>query len=323
MATSIEDLIYVCETPWHGLGAEYTQPPRSSNDMIQKANLNWLVNSAPMTTDIHGHIEGYHAIYREDTQAVLGVVNKAVGLNVIQNDASFMTLDDLIGSRLIPETAGSLQGGKIVFGCFKLIDTYTILNDAIEYYIIVMNEHLKPDGNVTILNVPVNASNQNVLSSAISATTYKSRLPVTSDWSLKITYTNKLFDSIDLCLSSLTKCIEAMANQKLDYDSIQTILDNLFPYIPDPGLDEKALKHNANIGMLRDVFNQCMKKSYLSDYAGTAYQVFNAVIDFETHYFKRLDQICNLDYRMKQLKGIGEGPTLAYKFLSIKDKLIK
>lgn len=320
MSANIDSMLYVGETPWHGLGVSYIDPPETSDEIIRGAHLDWTVSAAPMNTDLHGHIDQYHAIYREDNQKVLGVVNRYP--SIVQNVDTFRTFDNLLGSKVITDTAASLGNGEIVFGCFKLSDSYQIIDDQVDHYLVVMNDHLKPDGNVTILNTPIRVVCQNTLSAALSSAIYKARIPITTDVSLNETYVNKLFDCISSSISQLSTVADKMVNQKIDSQSREKIIDVLFPYLPDAGFNEKTELANARIGVLRDTFINCMKKDDLANYTGTAYQMFNAIIDFETHYFKRLDQVTNLNYRMKKLKGIGEGPILTTKFLSIKDKLV-
>lgn len=76
MSANIDSLLYVGETPWHGLGTKYESAPTSAEEIIKGAHLDWTVAADPMSTSHHDKVQNYHAIYREDTNHVLGVVNK-------------------------------------------------------------------------------------------------------------------------------------------------------------------------------------------------------------------------------------------------------
>ena len=119
-------------------GALFILPPKTSKEIIEGAKLDWKVNAAPMKTDLHGDIANYHAIYREDNQEVLGVANRAYP-KLVQNAETFTTFDQLIGESLDVETAASLGRGETVFGCFKIRNSYKVMDDETEHYFVVMS----------------------------------------------------------------------------------------------------------------------------------------------------------------------------------------
>lgn len=323
MSANIDTMMYVGETPWHGLGTKYETPPKSSAEIIEGAKLGWKVNVAPMKTDLHGEIDSYHAIYREDNQEILGVANHKYP-KVVQNSETFTTFDRLIGESLDVETAASLGRGETVFGCFKIRSSYKVMDDDIEHYFVVMNDHLKVDGKVTVLNTPVRVVCENTLSAALNSSIYKLRIPITSDHNINTTLADKLFDSMDNAMKNLQNNAEKMCTQKITRDDVEKILDELFPYIQVEG-ESTYSKANENMQVLRDTFiRQCMGADNLANYRGTAYQVFNALTDYEQHYFKKVEKSYDLNYRMKLLPGVGteSEPSKVAKFLRIKDKLI-
>lgn len=321
MSANIDTMMYVGETPWHGLGTKYDNPPKTSAEIIGGAQLGWTVNSAPMKTDLHGEIDSYHAIYREDNNEVLGVV-KQLYPKLVQNSDTFNMFDRLIGDSLDVETAASLGRGETIFGCFKFKGGHKLLDDDVEHYFVVMNDHLKVDGKVTVLNTPVRVVCQNTLSEAVNKANYKLRIPVTSDQNVNITLADKLFDSMDNAMRQLQKQAEEMCSQKITRDHVEKLLDELFPYIQVEG-ESTYSKANQNMEVLRDTFiSQCMGADNLANYRGTAYQVFNALTDFDTHYYSNFEKSYDLNYRMQMLPGIGENTGRTAKFLKIKDKLI-
>lgn len=323
MSANIDTMLYVGETPWHGLGTKYEVAPKSSEAIIKGAQLDWTVEAAPMYTDLHGPITGYHAIYREDNNEVLGVVNNRYP-NMVQNADTFNAFDNLLGKSLDVETAASLGRGETVFGCFKIQNKFKVMDDDIDHYFVVMNDHLKVDGKVTVMNTPVRVVCQNTLSAALSNNLYKLRIPVSADSGVNAAVTEKLFTSIENAMRSMQKSAETMCKQKLTREHLDKILDELFPYIQVEG-ESTYSAANANTEIMRDTFiTQCMGADNLANYRGTAYQVFNALTDYTQHYFKKLDKAYDLNYRMKLLPGMGvdSEATKVTKFLRMKDKLI-
>lgn len=321
MSANIDTMLYVGETPWHGLGAHYEVAPKSSQEIIKGANLDWVVGASQMFTDLHGPIEGYHAIYREDTNDVLGVANNRYP-KLVQNADTFTAFNHMLGDSLDVETAASLGRGETVFGCFKINDKFKLMDDDVEHYFVVMNDHLKVDGKVTVLNTPIRVVCQNTLSAALSSNLYKLRIPVTDDSGVNSAVTDKLYRSVENAMKAMQKSAEKMCQQKITREYIEKILDELFPYIQTNG-ESIYSKANANTKILRDTFiSQCMGADNLANYRGTAYQVFNALTDYEMHYFKKIDKAYDLNYRMRKLPGVGEGSVLTSKFLRMKDKLI-
>jgi phage/plasmid-like protein (TIGR03299 family) len=323
MSANIDSMLFVNEVPWHGLGRDMTaNPPKSSEEIIQGASLDWSVGAIPMITDLHSRVEDYHAIYRQDTQAVLGAVNKANPI-IVQNRDTFTAVDHLLGKDLDVETAASLGNGEIVFGCFKISNTYRILDDDVDHYFVIMNEHLKPDGKVTVLNTPVRVVCQNTLSYALSNNLYRLRVPISTVQSINETIASKLFVSVDNALSSLQKKAEDMVSKKIDKQYVDRLLDELFPYANPDNPESMFSKQNEMVSQLRATFlNKCMGADNLANYRGTQWQVLNSVIDWDDHFYKNMTKAYDINHRMKRLPGIGDMTgSKTITFLKIADKL--
>ena len=61
-----DSMFSVYETPWHGLGAVLKKRPKTIDEAIIKAGLDWDVEQAPLRAKINGRmqeIEGYFVNY--------------------------------------------------------------------------------------------------------------------------------------------------------------------------------------------------------------------------------------------------------------------
>ena len=323
MAANIDTMMYVKEVPWHGLGHRYDTPPATSEEIVKAAQLDWRVNTARMSTDLHGEVLGYHAVYREDNNEILGVVNKYYP-SIVQNTETFQAFENILGKEVTIDTAASLGRGEVIFGCFKINEGYKLVDDDVDHYLVVMNEHLKPDGKITLLNTPVRVVCQNTLSAALNNNSYKVRIPVYGDKGANAEIARKVITGAANCIRELDTKAQRMLKQKVDRDYVDKLLDELFPFIKVDG-ETTHSKANEATEIIRDTFiTECMGAPDLANYRGTQYQIFNALTDFSTHYFKNVDKAYDLNYRMSLLPGMGtDNPgTLVSKYLKIKDKLI-
>ena len=322
MSANIDSMLYVGETPWHGLGTRYEVAPTCAAEVIEGAKLNWQVAAEKMKTDTHGIIPGYHTIYREDNHEILGVVNSHRPV-LVQNDQTFNAVDHLIGKEMDVETAASLGIGETVFGCFKIHKEYKLLDDDVDHYFVIVNDHLKVDGKVTVLNTPVRVVCQNTLSEALSNNICKLRIPITDEASINSTLATNLLYSVDDAVNGLTKRAEDMFSKKIDTKYVDTVLDVIFPFQMVDGHPVMS-KANERTSLMRDTFiSQCMGADNLGNFRGTQWQVFNALTDFSQHFHKNADKAYDLKHRMKSIPGVVTmiEPSIVMKFLKIANKI--
>lgn len=319
---SLSNLIYIKETPWKGLGTQYETQPRSAQELVDKAKIDWKVGSLPMVTSMHDHVDKYHAIYREDLGTILGVVNK--NPKIVQNEHMFNTFDYLLGSEVDVESVSSFDEGKLVMGAFKVREPYKLLDDDIDHYFVVINDHLKADGKISVLNTPVRIICQNCIETAIKKSFYHLRVPVGTEDSINRSIASTIINSVTDAFDDLQYRAEELYKKKVDRNYIDKLLDELFPYAKvedDSVLHSKA---NEKVELIRDTFiTQCLDADNLANYRGSQYQVYMALTDFHQHYVSNIDKAYDLSYRMKKLQGVGTATTenKVLKFLKIADKL--
>lgn len=319
---SLSNLLYVKETPWKGLGTQYETQPSSAREIVDKAKIDWKVGSLPMVTSMHDHVDKYHAIYREDLGTILGVVNK--NPNIVQNENMFNAFDYLIGKEVDVESVSSFDEGKLVMGAFKIRQSYKLLDDDIDHYFVVINDHLKADGKISVLNTPVRIICQNCIETAIQKSFYHLRVPVGTEDSVNRSIASTIIGSVTDAFANLQEKAEDMYKKKVDRNYIDRLLDELFPYTKvedDSVLHSKA---NEKVELIRDTFiTQCLDADNLANYRGSQYQVYMALTDFHQHYVSNIDKAYDIGYRMKKLQGVGvpTSENKVVKFLKIADKL--
>ena len=268
-----------------------------------------------MFTEIHQSVPYYHVIYRTDTNDILGVANYC-NPQLVQNARTFNMIEPLAGNKIDIETAGSFNGGKDVFGCFKVRDSFKILDDDIQPYFLVYNDHLKVDGKVTVLFTPIRVVCQNTLTAALGQTTMKFRVWVSDDDYTNQEIARSIFDNMAVAHDRLTGRMEYFASKQIDKITVEKVLDEFYPFERDETGSVLMNRKNDNVQAIRDMITEdCMEADDLQNYKGTFFQLFNGFADFSQHYYKNLDNSYDINYRMRLIPTLGTGTEA--------DKLIK
>lgn len=325
MSAAIDTMLYVGETPWHGLGHRYETPPATPKEIVEGAELGWEVDSLEMKTELHEKVLNYNTIYRKDTNGILGVVNKA-NITLTQNADMFNAFGTIIGSEVITETAASIDGGRKVFGCFKISDGYKLLDDDVEHYFVVVNEHLKCDGKITIINTPIRVVCQNTLTAALSNNVAKIRIPISTDGEINANLARKILDSSGSALTTLSARAEKWATEKVSQSYINKLIEEMFPYIEvKEGETSTHDKANERVDLMRATFlTDCVGADNLANYRGTKYAILNGMLDFAQHYYLNVDKSYDLNYRMGTVLGSSDTTQpigLTSKFMKMFDKI--
>lgn len=142
MAHEVETMAFAHKLPWHGLG-ERVDGNLTPKEMLKAAGLNWKVEQQDAFIEIGGEkVEiGRKALVRSSDKRILTVTGK--DWKPLQNaDAMefFREYTEAGGATL--ETAGSLRGGKVIWGLAKLGKGFTMKGgDRTEGYILLTSPH--------------------------------------------------------------------------------------------------------------------------------------------------------------------------------------
>lgn len=118
MAHLVENMAYVGQQPWHGLG-NLLAPKQPLEVWAKQAGMDWQIQETPVRfmTDRAGHLGAiesfpdHKVLYRSDTKQALSVVSKRYQVVQPREVLEFYRdLTEVAGYEL--ETAGVLKGGK-------------------------------------------------------------------------------------------------------------------------------------------------------------------------------------------------------------------
>ena len=286
------------------------QDKTSSEDIIKSLGLDYTVSAHNVKTDIEEPVPGYYGMYRDDTNNFLGIV-KSNNLVITQNVDTFKSIEPLLeDNTLNPVVADTYNGGCQTFGCFEVNDSFDILGDDFKHYFIVVNDHLKPDGNLTVINTPVRIACMNAMSAALSRSILKFKIPAYISAETSIDISNMMMDAYNRAVNKMKNAAENMSKIKITQAGIEKLMDELFPYIKET--EAETTNHdraNHAIAIQRESFLTCLNADNISNYKNTMYGVFNALTDYSQHMHRNADKAFDLGYRMTLLPGMNPEAT--------------
>jgi phage/plasmid-like protein (TIGR03299 family) len=275
------------EPAWHGLGTVFTEE-KNTNEMLVAANLNnWNVRLIDveipntLTSD-----KSYQYVVRtnptDNTQTdVLGVVGERYV--PLQNEDLFSFGDTMLDNGGRWETAGSIRGGRVVFGSLAL-QRETVLDpngvaDKVKTYLLINTSH---DGSIAIQAsiTPVRVVCANTLNLALGSRKKKNGVKQ----SFKIRHTQTANGKVQIARETL-----GLANAYMDEFDImakamiekqvnaQQFNDIILAAYPKPDKDAKgSMKKWEN---KVDVINDIYTGQFNGMIANTAWGAFNALTE--------------------------------------------
>jgi phage/plasmid-like protein (TIGR03299 family) len=273
------------EPAWHGLGTVFTEE-KNTSEMLAAANLNnWNVRLEDVVIpDTLTSDKSYQYVVRDNptnnTQTdVLGIVGERYV--PVQNEELFAFGDNILDGGGRWETAGSIRGGRVVFGSLAL-ERETVLDpsgvaDKVKTYLLINTSH---DGSIAIQAsiTPVRVVCANTLNLALGSKrskikqSFKIRHTQTAEGKIAVArealgLANAYMDSFDLMA-------HAMIQKEITAQDFNNII--LAAY-PKPEKDSKgSIKKWEN---KVDVINDIYTGSTNGMIANTAWGAFNALTE--------------------------------------------
>jgi len=233
--TDSDTMFSVRETPWHGLGAVLDQPPATIAEAIEVAGLGWGVAKEPIAIHRGGtppdlsraeEIRGYYATVRLDTGDVLGIVGERY--RIVQNVEAFAFVDQLLGSSIHFETAGSLHGGRRVWVLATLPDHVEVGGDDVRPYVLLMNSH---DGSTAVVaaTTPIRVVCQNTLNWGLANARQKFSIRHTEAVTQRVHEARRVLDLSINYYEQFKRFGDRLASERCTEHQLRAVLDKLYP----------------------------------------------------------------------------------------------
>lgn len=205
----------------------------------------------------------------------LGIVSDKY--RICQNYEAFDFIDNLLMNNSIePLRAGSFMGGRRVWLHAKINDSYEILGDVVDQYILFVNSHDGSTG-IKILFTPIRLACSNAINFAISK--------AVRSWSA--IHTGSIYDKLENAKQTLLRAdsymqllnteAKVLEGIKLSDSQVEHIVTELFPTTES----EKNQSRTEEIrNSVIQIFNN---KDDLQNMNKSGYRLLNAVSDYVTH----------------------------------------
>ena len=276
------------EPAWHGLGTVFEEEVNTQK-MLELASLdNWNVRleEIPMpenfTSDKTNYFVARTNPFNKSQTDVLGVVGERY--RTLQNEDLFSFGDNILDGGGRWETAGSIKGGRQVFGSIAL-ERETVLDpngvgDKVKTYLLVNTSH---DGSVAIQAsiTPVRVVCANTLNLAIGGgvgrnrnikQTFKIRHTQTAEGKViaareALGLANQYMDEFDIMA-------KAMIEKEISNDVFNEIIEAAYP-VPDRDVKGALAKWSNKVDIINDIYTG----EFNHTIAGTAWGAFNAMTE--------------------------------------------
>jgi phage/plasmid-like protein (TIGR03299 family) len=273
------------EPAWHGLGTVFTEEV-TTQKMLSLAHLdNWNVRLEDVATPEGFNSDKTYSFvtrtnpFNKDENDILGVVGERY--KVLQNEDLFAFGDNILDGGGRWETAGSIKGGRQVFGSLAL-ERETVLDptgvsDKINTYLLINTSH---DGSVAIQAsiTPVRVVCANTLNLALGANrkgpkqSFKIRHTQTAEGKIAVArealgLANKYMDEFD-------KMAQAMIEKTITERQFDEIVALAYPA---PAKDAKGSqkKYDGKIDLIQSIYRGTQNGMI----AGTAWGALNGLTE--------------------------------------------
>ena len=272
---------------WHNLGTVF-QDEVNTAEMLSLAKLdNWNVRleevpvPAGFTSDKTYSFVSRTNPFNKDQTDILGIVGERY--TPLQNEDLFSFGDNLLDGGGRWETAGSIKGGRVVFGSIALQNSITLdpngIADKIDNYLLINTSH---DGSIAIQAsiTPVRVVCANTLNLALSS--FKGKKA--SKQTFKIRHTQTAEGKIAVARQALGLAntyideFSELANKLIQTEITKAQFDKIVELAyPAPEKDSKGSfkKHDSKVELLNDIY----VGQYNNTIAGTAWGAYNALTE--------------------------------------------
>lgn len=314
MAHEVQQIAYIGETPWHGLGNRLS-PNQPLEIWQREAGMDWRIESSAVHFNSAGsgfvapvHIfPGQKVLYRSDTQEPLSVVSQ--WYQVVQPNEVlefYRDLTDASGYEL--ETAGVLKGGRKFWALARTGQSVALKGgDEVGGYLLLATSC---DGSLATTATPttIRVVCNNTLALSLNGATSAIKVPH-----------NTRFDPVDVkkqlgvAVSRWDEFMYEMrilAERKVSNKEAERFFNQVLSVTSTDGTALAKQTNRRAISKAHSLYDGRGKGAELASSKGTAWGLLNAVTEFVDHE-KRAR---SADYRMDSA-WFGQGAMLKQRAL--------
>lgn len=290
MAHLVEQMAYVGETPWHGLGNQL--PAKQSIEVwMDRAGMNWTIEEAPVQYVVSQSgplseicsFEDQKVLFRSDTKAALSVVGNRYHVVQPREVLEFYRdLTEVSGFEL--ETAGVLKAGKKFWALARTGQETTLKGtDTVKGYLLLATSC---DGTLATTATPttVRVVCNNTLTIALNGASSAIKVPHNTSFDAQAVK-RQLGIAVTQWDGFMYR-MRTLAERKVkSHEAMNFFLKVLCQNANDtPGAkDSVALTHERALKKVQALYDGAGRGAELTAAKGTAWGLLNAVTEFVDH----------------------------------------
>lgn len=314
MAHQIEQMAYVGDTPWHGLGQQLSRH-QPLEVWRQQAGMDWHIEESPVRfiADGAGHLGSIHSfpeqkvLYRSDTRTPLSVVSQRY--KVVQPEEVlefYRDLTEYAGYEL--ETAGVLKGGRKFWALARSgLGTALKGQDQVNAYLLLATSC---DGSLATVATPtsVRVVCNNTLTIAVDGMAQGVKVPHSTEFRPQLVK-QQLGISVSQWDDFMYR-MKTLAERKVSQEEIQSYFQSVICNAEERLDDPSKLPNYRALNRVQKLFHGEGRGAQLCTAQGTAWGLLNAITEYVDHEKRARSN----DYRMDSA-WFGQGASLKDKAL--------
>jgi phage/plasmid-like protein (TIGR03299 family) len=314
MAHQIEQMAYVGDTPWHGLGQQLSRQ-QPLEVWRQQAGMDWHIESSPVRfiADGAGHLGSIHTfpeqkvLYRSDTRAPLSVVSQRY--KVVQPEEVlefYRDLTEYAGYEL--ETAGVLKGGRKFWAlAHSGLGTALKGQDQVNAYLLLATSC---DGSLATVATPtsVRVVCNNTLTIAVDGMSQGVKVPHSTEFNPQ-----RVKQQLGISVAQWDDFMyrmKTLAERKVSQAEVKAYFQSVICNAEEPLDDPSKLPNVRALNRVQKLYRGEGRGSQLCTAQGTAWGLLNAITEYVDHEKRARSN----DYRMDSA-WFGQGANLKDKAL--------
>jgi phage/plasmid-like protein (TIGR03299 family) len=320
MAHLIEQMAYVGQTPWHGLGNQLS-PKQPLETWQKEAGMDWQIQESPVRfmADTIGNLGTIHTfpeqkvLYRSDNKEALSVVSQRYQVVQPREVLEFYRdLSEVSGYEL--ETAGVLKGGRKFWALARTGQSAVLKgNDEVSGYLLLATSC---DGTLATTATPttVRVVCNNTLTIALDGSTRAIKVPH-----------NTRFDpqavkkQLGIAVSQWDEFMYRMRNlaeRKVQWHEAMGFFMNVLCDVQPNSAMPQVLPNERALRKVQSLYEGQGKGATLASANGTAWGLLNAVTEYVDHERRAR----STEYRMDSA-WFGQGAVIKQRALDAALKL--
>ncbi|MCD2451060.1 DUF932 domain-containing protein [Methylicorpusculum oleiharenae] len=320
MAHLLEQMAYVGQTPWHGLG-NLLAPKQPLEVWAKQAGMDWQIQESEVRfmADQVGHLGTIHTfadqkvLYRSDTKQPLSVVSQRYQVVQPREVLEFYRdLTEIAGYEL--ETAGVLKGGKKFWALAKTGQAASLKgNDQVYGYLLLATSC---DGTLATTATPttIRVVCNNTLTIAINGATQAIKVPHSTKFDAQAVK-QQLGVAVSQWESFMYR-MRTLAERKVKSHEAMNYFLRVLCESPSVNGEPVALSNERALKKVQSLYEGQGHGADLESAKGTAWGLLNAVTEYVDHEKRARSTESRMDSAW-----FGQGATIKHKALEAALKL--